>query len=56
MVDLVGTDYDRVIRQWDENRLSVTDAEKTRLVYGTKSLSTAPNDGDNRLVEKVPVK
>ncbi len=36
VVDPVGADYDRVIGQWDENKISATDAEKARLVYGTK--------------------
>jgi len=37
VIDPVGTNYDRVIGQWDENKISETDAEKARLVYGTKS-------------------
>jgi hypothetical protein len=28
--------YDRVIGQWDDNRISTLDAERVRLVYGTK--------------------
>jgi hypothetical protein len=39
LIDPVGTNYDRVIRQWDENRISTTDAEKARVVYGTKPAS-----------------
>lgn len=34
VIDPVGTNYDRVIGQWDENKISATDAEKARLVYG----------------------
>jgi hypothetical protein len=40
VIDPVGTNYDRVIGQWDENGISVLDAEKTRLVYGTKPGAT----------------
>jgi hypothetical protein len=39
LIDPVGTNYDRVIRQWDENRISTTDAEKARVVCGTKPAS-----------------
>lgn len=40
VIDPVGTNYDRVIGQWDENQISATDAEKARLVYGSKTGST----------------
>jgi hypothetical protein len=32
-----GTNYDRVIGQWGDNRISILDAKKARLVYGVKS-------------------
>ncbi len=35
VIDPVGTNYDRVIGQWTENRISATDAEKARLAYGS---------------------
>jgi hypothetical protein len=35
VIDPVGTEFDRVIGQWGDNRISATDAEKLRLVYGT---------------------
>lgn len=37
VIDPVGTEHDRVIGQWDENKISAGDAEKARLVYGTKT-------------------
>lgn len=37
VIDPVGTNYDRVIGQWDDNKISATDAEKARLVYGVKT-------------------
>ena len=36
VIDPVGTEYDAVIGQWGDNRLSAIDAEKARLVYGAK--------------------
>jgi hypothetical protein len=41
VIDPVGTNYDRVIGQWDENKISATDAEKVRLVYGTAEKATS---------------
>jgi len=41
VIDPVGTNYDRVIGQWDENKISATDAEKARSVYGTKPITTS---------------
>ena len=35
VIDPVGTNFDRVIGQWTDNGLSVTDGEKLRLVYGS---------------------
>lgn len=35
VIDPVGTNYDRLIGQWGDNRISATDAEKLRLVYGS---------------------
>jgi len=35
VIDPIGTNYDRIIGQWDENKISGTDAEKARLVYGS---------------------
>lgn len=37
VIDPVGTNYDRVIGQWDANQISATDAEKARRVYGVRS-------------------
>jgi hypothetical protein len=37
VIDPVGGEHDRVIGQWDENKISPTDAEEARIVYGTKS-------------------
>lgn len=37
VIDPAGTNYDRVIGQWDENRISISDAERVRLVYGTNA-------------------
>ncbi len=34
VIDPVGTEYDGVIGQWGDNRISAGDAEKARLVYG----------------------
>jgi len=56
VIDPVGTNYDRVIGQWDDNGISATDAEKARLVYGTKTSSTAPNGKDNPLRKEVLAK
>jgi hypothetical protein len=36
VIDPVGTNYDSVIGQWGDNRISALDAEKARAVYGTK--------------------
>jgi hypothetical protein len=36
VIDPVGGEFDRVIGQWDDNKLSATDAEEARSVYGTK--------------------
>jgi tolloid protein len=40
VLDPVGTNYDRVIGQWTENRLSATDAEEARRAYGTNRTTT----------------
>ena len=37
VIDPVGTEFDTVIGQWTDNHISKTDAEKVRLVYGSKS-------------------
>lgn len=34
VIDPVGTQYDSIIGQWGDNRISATDAEKARLAYG----------------------
>jgi hypothetical protein len=34
VIDPVGTNYDGVIGQWGDNKISALDAEKARLVYG----------------------
>jgi len=36
VIDPVGTNYDRVIGQWDDHGISATDAEKARLAYGAR--------------------
>lgn len=36
VIDPVGTSFDRVIGQWTDNGVSAMDAEKLRLVYGTR--------------------
>jgi hypothetical protein len=45
VIDPVGTNYDGVIGQWDSNGISPIDAEKARLVYGTKPTSGAAASG-----------
>jgi hypothetical protein len=36
VIDPVGSEYDAVIGQWTDNQISEGDAEKVRLVYGSK--------------------
>ena len=36
VIDPVGTEYDAVIGQWEDNRISAGDAERVRLVYGVR--------------------
>lgn len=36
VIDPIGGDFDQVIGQWGDNKISAGDAEKLRLVYGTK--------------------
>lgn len=36
VIDPIGTEFDQVIGQWGDNRVSAGDAEKLRLAYGTK--------------------
>ena len=36
VIDPIGTNYDKVIGQWGDNKISAGDAEKARLAYGTK--------------------
>jgi hypothetical protein len=36
VIDPLGTEYDGVIGQWGDNKISAGDAEKARLVYGVK--------------------
>ena len=43
VLDPIGTNYDRVIGQWGDNKISALDAEKARLVYGIKSVATKNN-------------
>ena len=56
VIDPVGTNYDGVIGQWDDNGISATDSEKARLVYGKRTSSVAPNDKDNPLRKEVLAK
>jgi hypothetical protein len=37
VIDPVGSEFDAVIGQWTDNKISKMDAEKLRLVYGVKS-------------------
>ncbi|HTI69554.1 MAG TPA: M12 family metallopeptidase [Candidatus Limnocylindria bacterium] len=37
VIDPVGTNYDKIIGQWGDNKISALDAEKARIVYGVKS-------------------
>lgn len=37
VIDPVGSEFDKVIGQWTQNKISEGDAEKLRLVYGVKS-------------------
>jgi len=37
VISPVDTNYDGVIGQWGDNRISVGDAEKARLIYGTRA-------------------
>jgi hypothetical protein len=46
VIDPVGTNYDRVIGQWDENKISATDAEKARVVCGTNSSTISLRRGN----------
>jgi hypothetical protein len=41
VIEPVDKKYDGVIGQWGDNRISVLDAERARLVYGTKTSSSA---------------
>src|SRR5262249_52714052 len=34
VIDPLGTNYDRVIGQWDQNQISIGDADKVRCAYG----------------------
>lgn len=44
VIDPIGTNYDRVIGQWDQNKISAGDAEKARLAYGTgRTIYVRPN-------------
>jgi Astacin (Peptidase family M12A) len=42
VIEPVDKKYDGVIGQWGDNRISALDAERARLVYGTKASSSAP--------------
>jgi hypothetical protein len=39
VISPIDTNYDNVIGQWGDNKISALDAEKTRLVYGAKPKS-----------------
>ena len=41
VIDPVDTNFDRVIGQWTDNKISKLDAEKLRLVYGAKDAQKA---------------
>jgi hypothetical protein len=56
VIDPVGTNHDRIIGQWDDNRISATDAEKARVVYGRKASSVAPDGKDDPPTKKVLAK
>lgn len=36
VIDPIGTEFDSIIGQWTDNKISAGDAEKVRLVYGVK--------------------
>ena len=40
VIDPVGTEFDRVIGQWTDNKISQGDAEKLRMVYGAKAVKS----------------
>jgi hypothetical protein len=42
VIEPLDKQYDGVIGQWTENGISPVDAQKARLVYGTRSSSDAP--------------
>jgi hypothetical protein len=50
VIDPAGTNYDRVIGQWDQNGISAGDAQKTRLAYGIGQTIYVKQDykGDGR--------
>ena len=54
VIDPVGTDYDRVVGQWSENRISATDSERARIAYGTGKTvyvsAFGPKSGDGTLI------
>jgi hypothetical protein len=43
VIDHVGTNYDRVIGQWDENKIRATDVEKARSVHRGRASPSMPN-------------
>jgi hypothetical protein len=44
VIDPIGTNYDRVIGQWDQNGISDGDAKKARLTYGIGSTFYVQSD------------
>jgi len=38
VIDPVGTNFDGIIGRWGDNRISATDGQKARLIYGTNSI------------------
>ena len=44
MIDPIGTNYDRIIGQWDQNGISAVDTEKLRLAYGIGSTVYVQSD------------
>ena len=44
VIDPVGTNYDHIIGQWDQNGISAGDAQQARLAYGTnQTIYVEPN-------------
>lgn len=48
VIDPIGTNWDRVIGQWSDNRISATDGDRARRAYGTaQSIYVSSSAGEN---------